>query len=97
MYMDTCVHMDGYIYPLKPHNQSTIPEHTTIHTHTNTHTHKAHSGPGGAAAETAALADKAHQLFAAPVDIMLPAGNTPQTRIKFWEAAAQVCGVCVFV
>lgn len=64
------------------------------------HHQQPHPGPGGAAAETAALADKAHQLFAAPVDIMIPAGNTPATRIKFWEAAAQVIMnvlMCVYV
>ena len=35
-------------------------------------------------------AKEAHQLFAAPVDVLLKAGNTPTHALKFWEAARQV-------
>lgn len=32
---------------------------------------------------------EAHQLYAAPMDVILDAGNTPDTAVKFWDAARQ--------
>ncbi len=46
---------------------------------------------GKAAATTKGSADS-HQLYAAPMDVMLQAGNVPATALDFWAAARQTKG-----